>query len=117
MNCLFSLLFYDILNDGILIRVRLSPNSSSCRFGGVFFDSEGLPFLKVAVVSVPEKGKANKELVQYFSKVLGVAKSFIEIVSGEFDRYKKIKILGHPQELSLKIEKWIKEGKHDSSDY
>lgn len=50
--------------------------------------------MKVSVVSVPEKGKANKELVSWLSKRLKLAKSEICFVSGEFDKYKKIQLVG-----------------------
>ena len=45
--------------EGILLRVRLTPNSSSCKKSDVFVDSSGCEFLKINVISVPEKGKAN----------------------------------------------------------
>ena len=46
--------------------------------------------LKISVVSIPEKGKANKELIAYLAKYLKVAKSRFKIVSGETDRFKRI---------------------------
>lgn len=83
------------------------PNSSSCRLNGVFCDAEGQEFLKVCVVSVPEKGKANKELLGFIAKKLNVSKSQCEIVAGELDRYKKIKISGIADEIIVKLEEWI----------
>ena len=109
MNCLYKFVVYDLLDDGILLRVRLMPNSSSCRLNGIFVDAEGLEFLKLCVVSVPEKGKANKELVSVLAKKFGVAKSQCEIVSGELDRYKKIKIIGSAVNLRNKLETWVGE--------
>ena len=83
---------YTEQENEVILRVRLSPNSSSCVVRGVFRDENDDEFLKVNVVSVPEKGKANKELVKFLSGVLKVAKSDIKIVSGELDRYKKLAI-------------------------
>lgn len=54
---------------------------------------DGTEFLKINIVSVPEKGKANQELIGWLSKKLKIAKSDITIVSGELDRYKKLMIL------------------------
>jgi len=99
------------------VRVRLMPNSSSCRLCGFFKDAEGQDFIKIAVISVPEKGKANKELVNYLSKSFKVAKSCIEIITGEFDKYKKVKISGDPRELSEKAETFGAGDKDDSSNY
>ena len=97
---------YDLLDNGILLRVRLMPNSSSCRLNGVFVDANGVEFLKLCVISVPEKGKANKELLALLAKKFGVAKSQCEIVSGELDRYKKIKITGEIMKLKIALEEW-----------
>lgn len=83
-------MIFDKTEEGYLLRVRLSPNSSSCDIKGVFKTPEGDKFLKVNVVSVPEKGKANKELIKFLSDILGIAKSELEIVWGDLDRYKKI---------------------------
>ena len=93
--------------EGILLRVRLTPNSSSCKKSDVFVDSSGCEFLKINVISVPEKGKANQELLAYLSKQLHVSKSSFEIVSGEADRYKKILVKGDTADLQNKIQQWL----------
>ncbi|MFV0627511.1 MAG: DUF167 domain-containing protein [Alphaproteobacteria bacterium] len=85
-------MFFTESDKGILLRVRISPNSSSCSVKGIFISAEEEVFLKINIVSVPEKGKANRELISYLSKKLKIAKSCFEIVSGETDRYKKILI-------------------------
>lgn len=48
--------------------------------------------LKCFLKSAPEKGAANKELIKFFSKVLGVAQNDIEIVAGLTSKLKTIKI-------------------------
>ena len=58
---------------------------------------------------MPEKGKANKELIALLAKKLSVAKSQCEIVSGELDRYKRIKINGDAVKLSEALGKWMGE--------
>ena len=110
-------MIYDILGNTVLLRVRLTPNSSSCRVNGVFEDAEKTQFLKICVVSVPEKGKANKELLTFLSKKIGIAKSQMEIISGELDRYKKIKIIGDISAIALKLQELITEAQDDSSNY
>ena len=86
-------MFFIKTEEGYVIRVRLTPNSSSCKVLGTTQDVNEDEFLKISVVSVPEKGKANKELIAYLSKKLKIAKSDFEILSGELDRWKKIKII------------------------
>ena len=79
----------EIKDNGYVLRVRLQPNSSSCSVKGILSTPDG-DFLKISVVSVPEKGKANKELINFLVKKLKLAKSNIEIISGELDKYKKV---------------------------
>jgi len=88
------------------------PNSSSCRVNGIFRSADD-EYLKICVVSIPEKGKANKELLSFLSKILGVAKSQCEIVSGELDRYKKIKITGDLEILKKAMYKLEIEANYD----
>lgn len=86
-------MFFYKTDNGYIIRVRLTPNSSSCKVLGTTQDVNEDVFLKISVVSVPEKGKANKELINYLAKKLKIAKSDFEILSGELDKWKKIKII------------------------
>lgn len=86
-------MFYTKTQKGYVLRVRLTPNSSSCKILGTTTDANNDVFLKISVVSVPEKGKANKELVNFLAKKLKIAKSELEIFSGELDKWKKIRIL------------------------
>ncbi len=98
---------FEILTDGIVFRVRLTPNSSVCKENGWWVSPEGDEYLKINVISVPEKGKANQELVKFLSKNLKVAKSNFKIISGELDRYKKILISGNVSELEDRLNKWL----------
>lgn len=84
------------------------PNSSSCSLKGIFIGVDAIEFLKISVVSVPEKGRANKELISFLSSRMRVAKSDFEIISGDTDRYKKIKISGVPELLAQKTETLLK---------
>jgi uncharacterized protein (TIGR00251 family) len=46
--------------------------------------------LRVAVTAAPEKGKANQAIIALLSKVLGISKSGIEIISGETSPQKRL---------------------------
>jgi uncharacterized protein len=50
--------------------------------------------LQVKVAAPPEKGKANKELIDFLGRRLGVKKSAISIIKGETGRNKAIEIEG-----------------------
>jgi uncharacterized protein (TIGR00251 family) len=46
--------------------------------------------LKCFLKSPPEKGKANKELIEFLSKTLSIPKKEIEIISGLTSRKKRV---------------------------
>ena len=71
--------------------------------------------MKISVVSVPEKGKANKELISWLAKRLKIAKSDIQLVSGEFDKYKKIQLGGDKDTLLMALKKMEQEAKNDGT--
>ena len=48
--------------------------------------------LKVKIAAPPVEGKANKEIVLFLAKVLGVTKSSIEVVHGTSGRIKLVEI-------------------------
>ena len=48
--------------------------------------------LKVKIAAPPVEGKANKEIVLFLAKVLGVTKSSIEVIHGTSGRIKLVEI-------------------------
>ena len=66
---------------------------------------DGLEYLKINIVSIPEKGKANQELIAWLAKKLGIAKSEISIISGELDRFKKLLITSKNSDMLTNIKK------------
>ncbi len=100
-------MFFDETTKGIILRVRLSPNSSCCKINGIFKTPDGLEYLKINIISVAEKGKANQELISWLAKKLKTAKSNISIISGELDRYKKILITADKSTIMPILQAWI----------
>lgn len=78
--------------SGYILRIKLTPNASFCGFKDMVCDANGVSYLKAYVKTVPEKGRANDELIKLLSKKLKIAKSSISIISGQTDHYKKIYI-------------------------
>ena len=74
---------------GVVLSVLLQPRSSKNRVIGKRGDE-----LKIGVTAPPVDGAANRALISFLSKQLGVAKNQIEIISGETSRHKKVKIKG-----------------------
>ncbi len=48
--------------------------------------------IKLKVKAIPEKWKANSEIIEYFSKILNLNKSKIKIISGKTSKIKLLKI-------------------------
>ncbi|MBR5598596.1 MAG: DUF167 domain-containing protein [Alphaproteobacteria bacterium] len=97
-------MYYDKTNSGYILRIRVTPNSSVFCISGIFTDSNLQDFLKINLNSVPQKGKANIELIKHLSKILKISKSSFSIVCGETDRYKKIELnISHSEELEEKL--------------
>ncbi len=68
-------------------RAKISPGAAKNEFVQVLDDAEKT--VKIKIAAVPEKGKANKEIVKFFGKEFGCA---CEIVSGAMDSVKLIKL-------------------------
>ena len=77
-----------IEKDGtIIFSVRVVPRASRSEIIG---EHDGA--LKVRIASAPVDGAANAELIRLLAKHCGVAKSDIEVVSGETSKNKRIRI-------------------------
>ena len=70
--------------EGVILPVSARPGAKKNEVRG---EQNGA--LKVFVTQVPEKGKANKVLVEVLAKALKLKKSQIELVSGETSHQKK----------------------------
>lgn len=76
-------------NTGIVISVKVQPGSGkNCIVGNLGGR------LKLAVSAAPEKGKANKAIIELLAKTLHIHKSSIHILSGETSQDKKLRIEG-----------------------
>jgi len=77
---------------GLIVRIKIIPNSSK---NELIVENEGL---KVKVTAQPIENKANKALVEFFSKNLKIAKSNIQIIKGELNKEKTLLISGIDEE-------------------
>lgn len=79
--------FITVQGNQIIIKVYVQPKASKTEAFGVFNER-----LKVRLNAPPVDGKANQALVEYFAKLFGVAKSQVQIISGETGRNKTITV-------------------------
>ena len=82
--------------EGIVFPVRVLPRSSRNEIAGVTGDA-----LKVKLTAPPVEGAANKLLIEFLSEKLHVAKSKVEILSGQSGRNKLVKVSGIDKEKVL----------------
>ncbi len=85
--------FYKHTDNGILLNIKVVPNSSKTMIMGV--EPAGIaaePFLKIKISSPANENKANEELIKFLSKELKVSKSSIELVKGQKNKEKKLLI-------------------------
>ena len=79
------------------LAVKVTPNAGRSEITGF---KDGV--LQVRIGAPPDKGKANKELVDFLSEKLGVKKSAVLIIKGQTSRNKVVIIEGINGEETLK---------------
>ena len=76
-------------NGCVVFGVKVVPGSSRTAIAGLLG-----AMLKVKIAAAPEKGKANKCLIEFLAKQLGVKKNQISIISGQTNPVKTISVAG-----------------------
>jgi len=86
--------------NGVILKVKVTPGSSRNALAQPTEDR-----LAVKLTSPPVEGKANKQLIKFLSKKLGVSPSSISIVRGITSREKTLFLAGlNGAELREKIQ-------------
>lgn len=86
-----------ISGNEVRISLRVYPNASRNEMVGF---TDGV--LRVKVSAPPIKGKANRELITFLSRLLGVGKGSVNIIKGHTTRNKVVAIDGLSREEALK---------------
>ncbi len=73
----------------IVLRVRVQPGAGRSSVTGRHGDA-----LAVKVAAPPIGGRANVQCVELVADILGVRKSQVELVSGEKNRQKRLRVVG-----------------------
>lgn len=74
-------------DTGIIFKIYVQPKASKNSVVGIHNDA-----LKIRLTAPPVDGAANKLCIKYLSKLTGIPKTAIEIVSGNTSRTKHIQI-------------------------
>ncbi len=83
------------------IGIRITPNASKDQIAGRTRDGR----FRIKVQSPPVEGKANRRLLEFIARTVGVSKSRVKIVSGVKSRDKIVEIDGDKEEIMLRLEK------------
>jgi uncharacterized protein (TIGR00251 family) len=86
-------------DSSFTLAVKVVPGAPANRFAGYQGDE-----LVVKIAAQPEKGKANKELIAFFAKSLGAAKSDVVLVRGETSHHKLLRL---PEACRAELKKLI----------
>ncbi|MBA7715324.1 hypothetical protein ES703_124365 [subsurface metagenome] len=86
-----------ISGNEVKISLRVYPNASRNEVVGF---ANGI--LRVKVSAPPSKGKANRELITFLSRLLGVGKGSVNIIKGHTTRNKVVAVDGLSQEEVMK---------------
>jgi uncharacterized protein (TIGR00251 family) len=84
-------------NVNARLTIKVTPNAGRNFIVGL---KEGVLLVKVA--APPEKGKANKELIDFLAEKLDIKKSAVLVVKGQSSRHKSIVIEGMGGDEAIK---------------
>jgi len=93
--------------DGVRLAIRLTPRAHKNRLDGVMEGADGRPALKLRLVAPPVEGEANRVLIAFVAKVLGLRQADVRIHSGETARLKILHLTGDPAAISARLAEWI----------
>jgi uncharacterized protein len=76
--------------DHLILRLQVQPGARKNEVAGP--TAEG--FLKIRLTAPPVEGKANRALLHFLAESLDLARSRIELLSGEKSRRKRARVSG-----------------------
>lgn len=91
----------------VLLSVRLTPRASRSGLDGLVETGEGAVAAQIRLSAPPVEGAANKALIAFLARELGLRKSQVEIRSGEKSRLKVVRLTGEPGEVAARLEAWL----------
>ncbi len=97
--------FWTEKNDIVILFITVIPKASQDEVAGIRADMFGQNRLLVRLKAVPEKGKANKALIDFIAKKTRIAKSYLSLISGETNRQKNIRIDLPMKDILLSLHK------------
>jgi len=94
---------FELTNRGLVLTIRLTPNSAKDIVEGCTTLADGRVVLKVRVRAVPEDNKANQAAIKLMAKKLSRPRNDLSLVDGHKSRIKRILIAGDAKEVAAKL--------------
>lgn len=79
--------FLKARNDSVLLLLHAQPGAKKTELKGIYNGR-----LKIRVSAPPLEGRANNEIIAFFSKLLGLSKAHLQLKSGETSKLKTLEI-------------------------
>ena len=80
-------------NDGLVVRIKIIPNSSK---NELIWENDAI---KIKITAQPIENKANKALIEFFSKKLKIPKTSVTIIKGELNKEKTLLLIGMEEKI------------------
>lgn len=75
--------------DGITLIIKVSPGAKKTR---LLSANKEAPWIKIAIASPPEKGKANCDLISFLSEMFDISASDCVVLSGHTSTKKRVSV-------------------------
>lgn len=94
---------WQIVGDGALLTVRLTPKGGRDAIDGIEQMADGRSVLKARVRAAASDGEANAALIRLVAKSLAIAPREVNLVAGAAARLKRLKISGQGTSLAAAL--------------
>jgi uncharacterized protein (TIGR00251 family) len=79
--------FYQLHDSHLILFLHIQPGAKQSEFCGLHGER-----LKIRIKAPPVDGKANDEIIRFLAEHFSIAKSQIQIISGELGREKTVRV-------------------------
>jgi hypothetical protein len=91
--------FFLLTSQGYVLRLHVAPGASRTEVVGLHGDR-----LKVRVAAAPEKGAANRKLLEFLAARLGLPKKAVRLSAGAQSREKVVAIQDTSPDLAARLQ-------------
>jgi len=94
--------FFQPTGQGYLLRLTVVPGAQRTQVVGLYGDR-----LKIRLAAPPEKGAANRELVDFLARTLGLPKSSLKLTAGAQSRSKVVAVADLSPDLRGRLSRLV----------